>query len=229
MPSHLPTPAMNIRPYHPFISLMQSIMNMYFHLFRKNRGQTRCNLWFTEWEANTRNAVCHLLMYKPVELDWHFSRALPLGNWKGNSSDSSFSSPLTWQFLWTKNILRWSCMSLHLNGWSLGKIKEGFFTFTPYIFTRDSSEEMIWSCSLKKRWCKHSLWFSSLSCSLQCTWKDSESAKGHEAGVSNSYKEKSSSAFHPPPNYPTKKHLFSDLKEEIHNIECSLCHHVSLI
>jgi len=148
MPSHLPTPAMNIRPYNPFISLLQSIMNMYFHLFRKNRGQTRCNLWFTEWEANTRNAVCHLLMYKPVELDWHFSRALPLGNWKGNSSDSSFSSPLTWQFLWTKNILRWSCMSLHLNGWSLGKIKEGFLLLH-LIFLLETAV---------KRWYEAALW-----------------------------------------------------------------------
>lgn len=114
-------------------------MNVYFHLFRKNRGQTRCDLWFTKWEANTRNAVCHLLMQKPVELDWRFSKALPLGTYKGNSC---FIFIL---LLWpdSSSVWRVSCNEAVKFVSKCLRFTENKRFFTVYISARDSNTEMI--------------------------------------------------------------------------------------
>lgn len=179
-------------------------MDVYFHLFRKNRGQTRCDLWFTKWEANTRNAVCHLLMQKPVELDWRFSKALPLGNYKGNScfifilllwpdSSSVWRVSCNEAVKFVSKCLRFTENKRYLQ-----------FIFLPetaiqrWYFSLQQTDT--WSCSLKRiKQTKPLVFLPLLFPLFQFTWKDPESAKGNEAGVSNSYKERSSSALNSTP------------------------------
>lgn len=125
-----------------------------------------------------------------------------------------------------RSVLQWSCKSLHLNGCALGKIQEGFhslcFVFLPetevqrWYFSLQQTDT--WSCSLK--WIEQRPWFSSLFSPLLFSAHERvlRLLKEMKQVLVTVTKNDPCLHFILLPNYPTKKHLVSVPKGEMHNI-----------